>query len=385
MNQFNKAAGLSAEVLAFGCRGPTISPIPIMRPLLPSRHRLAAYLREIDDSRIYTNFGPLAVSLHQRIAAHFGLSVGTVTTVANGTLGLAVALSVQDARPGTLCILPAWTFIASAHAAIMAGLTPYFVDVDPHSWAIDPDTIADVISRAPGQVGAVMPVVPLGQPIDIAAWDTFRTRTRLPVVIDAAAGFDSLSPGDCPVVVSLHATKVLGAGEGGFIISRDPSLIRFIRAKSNYGFLNTREAIFAATNAKLSEYHAAIAHAALDEWKDVRTQWMAAASAYRQHLCQSNRVRFQDRFGESWISSTCVLHFTESAAPTETALSNAAIMTRRWWGDGAHAHAATQAFPRTALPVTEELAKNAISIPFFRDIADEDIRRVSEIILATIE
>jgi len=362
-----------------------MSTIPIMRPLLPSWRRLAAYLRKIDENRIYTNFGPLAVSLEQRIAAHFGLSDGTVTTVANGTLGLALALSVQDARPGTLCVLPAWTFIAGAHAAMIAGLTPYFVDVGPHSWAIDPGMIADVISRAPRQVGAVMPVVPFGQPIDIAAWDAFRKRTRLPVVIDAAAGFDSLSPGDCPIVVSLHATKVLGAGEGGFIIARDPSLIGVIRAKSNYGFHNTREAIFPATNAKLSEYHAAIGHAALDEWRDARAQWMTAAWAYRRQLSQSDRVRFQDGFGESWISSTCVLHFAESAAPIETALSQAAIATRRWWGNGAHAHAATRAFPRTALSVTEELAKNAISIPFFRDIEDEDVRRVSKIIRHAIE
>ena len=56
--------------------------------------------------------GPLALLLEQRIAAHFALADGTVTTIANGTLGLSLALSAQGARPGTLCVLPAWTFVA---------------------------------------------------------------------------------------------------------------------------------------------------------------------------------------------------------------------------------------------------------------------------------
>ena len=75
-----------------------------------------------------------------------------------------------------------------------------------------------LIAQAPAPVGAVMPVVPFGCPIDVAAWDRFRASTEIPVVIDAAAGFDALVPGAVPAVVSLHATKVLGAGEGGFVV-----------------------------------------------------------------------------------------------------------------------------------------------------------------------
>lgn len=353
-----------------------------MKPLLPSAQRLATYLRRIDETRIYSNFGPLAVSLEQRLAAHFGLSDGTVTTVANGTLGLSLALSAQNPRPGTLCLLPAWTFVASAHASMMAGLTPFFVDVDPLTWALNPNAIEDVISRAPAQVGAIMPVIPFGQPVDLAAWDRLQAKVQIPVVIDAASGFDSLMPSKTPAVVSLHATKVLGAGEGGFVVGTDPSLIRAIRARSNFGFQGSREALHPANNAKLSEYHAAVAHAALDEWKQARAQWMTVASFYRSHLLQSDRVRFQEGFGQSWISSTCVLNFSESATPIETALDNASVATRRWWGNGAHAHAATRAFPRTALPATERLAKTTISIPLFRDIEREQILKISRIILS---
>jgi len=90
--------------------------VPIMRPKLPSAARLAPYLRAIDSSRVYSNFGPLAVEFEKRLAARYGLFGASVTTVANATLGLALALTAQGVRAGTLCAIPAWTFVASALA-----------------------------------------------------------------------------------------------------------------------------------------------------------------------------------------------------------------------------------------------------------------------------
>src|SRR5262249_37316945 len=149
---------------------------------------------------------------------------------------------VQGARPGTLCAMPAWTFVATPHAAVMAGLVPYFIDVDPQTWSLDPAAIREQIARAPAPVGAGILVAPLGHPVDIAAWDAFRTETGRAVVIDAAAGFSALTPGGTPAVVSLHATKVLGVGEGGFVVSTDPELVRAVRIKSNFGLDPNRQA-----------------------------------------------------------------------------------------------------------------------------------------------
>jgi hypothetical protein len=50
--------------------------IPIMRPRPPSADRLAPYLKSIDASRLYSNFGPLAVSLEDRLAEHYGFAKG---------------------------------------------------------------------------------------------------------------------------------------------------------------------------------------------------------------------------------------------------------------------------------------------------------------------
>src|SRR6476619_1637846 len=136
---------------------------PIMRPKLPRAERIAPYLQEIDSTQIYSNFGPLNGSLEERLATHFGVSKEMVATTSNATQGLALALATLGARPGTLCVMPAWTFIASAHAACAAVLTPYCVDGDPETWALDPDAMDEVMAGAPSSIGASMPVVPFGQ------------------------------------------------------------------------------------------------------------------------------------------------------------------------------------------------------------------------------
>jgi dTDP-4-amino-4,6-dideoxygalactose transaminase len=356
--------------------------LPVMRPRLPGADALLPYLRQIDASRIYGNYGPLATDLDARLASHYGTGDYTVTTVANATLALALALTAQNPRPGTLCVMPAWTFVASAQAAVLAGLVPFFVDVDEGTWALDPAGTMDLVARSPREVGAIMTVLPFGQPIDTAAWDRVRVKTGVAVVIDAAAGFDTLTPGAAPAVVSLHATKALGAGEGAFVVSEDPSLILAIRTRANFGFYGSREALVPAFNAKMSEHHCAVAHAALDEWREARAEWLAVARQYRARLDRSG-LQLQTGLGDQWVSSVCVVDVGQGAMATaEDALRAAGIETRRWWSDGAHAHRATLDLPRMPLPVTERLARSTLGVPCFRDLDPSHIARVADVLTA---
>ena len=281
--------------------------------------------------------------------------------------------------------MPGWTFIASANATLLAGLTPYFVDVNPSTWALDPLAVEQEIARSPAAVGAVMVVAPFGQPIDYAAWDDFKFRTGLPVVIDAAAAFDSLRVGKNPAVVSLHASKILGIGEGGIVASLDASLIGSIRQRSNFGFDRDRSAAAAGANAKLSEYQAAVGLASLDMWSETRTAWMSVAGAYREIFANSNRVSFQPGFGKTWVSSTCVVSVDEGVnAKAQQALAAADIETRLWWGKGAHCQPATVVFPRARLQVTDNLAKSTIGLPLYQDLEPDQVRHIAATLIGAV-
>jgi len=360
--------------------------IPVLKVALPSVAELTPYLQRIDQSRIYSNFGPLLLEFEARLAGRLGLEPAGLVGVANATLGLTAALQAQQPEPGSLCLMPAWTFIASPLAALGAGLRPCFLDVDPEDWALHPAAVLAALPDLPGRAGAVMPVAPFGLPLDGAAWDDFRDRTGLAVAIDSAAAFDTMQPVRVPSVVSLHATKALGVGEGGFVASTDTALIKRIRALTSFGFSGSREAILPGTNAKLNEYQAALGLAGLDGWAGRRAAIAGRIAAYRAAFGDSNRIAFQRGFGADWIANTLVVRLPDGTAPRVLErLEKAGIQARHWWGAGAHAHPATHDMPHLPLPATELLARSTIGLPFHAELLDAEILRIAAEVKQALE
>lgn len=343
---------------------------------MPSAERLLPYLQRIDEARWFTNFGPLAGELEGRLAERLGGA--HVVAVSSGTQALALALRALAGGDGGYCAMPTWTFVATAHAAVLAGLKPWFVDVDPESWMLTPEVLRAALPHAPGKVAAVISVCAFGRTPELEPWQAFRAETGLPVLLDAAAAFDTLNEANPPAAVSLHATKILGAGEGGFVASADKGLVERIRQLSSFGFAGSRSARFEATNAKLSEYAAAVALASLDGWPATRLRYLLAAQRLRIALMGRPEVVFQPGWGSEWVSSTCVVGLPDDAAgPVGAALAEAGVQSRSWWGEGCHRHPAFAGAARTALPVTESLARRTLGLPFAIDITAEEIDRVA--------
>lgn len=222
-----------------------------------------------------------------------------------------------------------------------------------------------------------MPVMPFGRPLDLLAWDAFADETGLAVVVDAAAGFDSLVPAGGAAVVSLHATKAFGIGEGGVVVARDEGFVREARRLANFGFALDRRSTVPATNAKLSEYGAAVGLACFDGWEARRSLLGALARRYVAAAADSPEIRVMPGFG-AWAPSTCVATLeSRSAVSVAEALDRESIETRRWWSDGCHAQPAFASFGSASdLPVTRMLATLAIGLPFFPDMTDAAVERV---------
>ena len=349
--------------------------IPVMRPRLPDADALLPYLRRIDANRWYSNFGPLGQELEIRLAEHWRVGPGCVLPLVNATLGLAVALTACGAESGSLCLMPSWSFVATAHAAGNAGLVPFFADVDAASGALTPDIAAAAVDAAPGPVGAVMPVYPFGAPIDVAGWERFRRRTGIPVVIDAAAAFDSLRPSELPQVVSLHATKVFPAGEGAVLVCPDATMVAHARRRANFGFLGNHQSLVAATNAKMSEYHAAVALASLDLWPATRAQWRRVLERLRAATAIPS-IAWPAGLGRDYVCSSPALRVADAAA-TVNALRDAGVDSRQWWQGGIHSHPAFATRPSLPLPVSESLARTTVSIPCWLDMEARTIDLVA--------
>lgn len=352
------------------------APLTAARPLLPRADEILPYLERIDGQRWYSNFGPLIMEFEARLAARF-TGGAQVTTVSNATQGLTLALKAMDLEPGLIAI-PSWTFVATAHAVLQAGLTPWMLDVDAESAMLEPAAVRARLASAPGPVRAVIPVAPHGQMVDLAAWRAFRAETGLPVLVDAAAAFDMAVDAALPIVVSLHATKAMGIGEGGFLATADAELAARFRELTTFGFRGSREARLPATNAKLSEYAGAVGLAGLDAWPATRRRFCQAAQRLRLALALTPEVAFQPGWGFSWVSSVCVVGLPPGTADAvEDHLSDEGVDTRRWWGDGCHRNPAFADLPRTDLANTEALARSTLGLPFMVDMTEDETLRVA--------
>lgn len=367
--------------------------IPVARPKLPGTEALLPYLRRIDAARIYANWGPLNAELERRLGTQLGATAVTVSTATDG-LVCALRAALEDkpaAQRRGLCLMPAWTFVATAHAAIAAGLTPCFVDVEEAGWTITPDRVRDALlrlmaRRPPGwgeqPVAAVIAVAPFGLPLDPAPWDDFTARTGIPVVIDAAAAFDQLMVRATPTVVSLHATKTVCSGEGGFVATTDADLARRVKRTANFGFFGARIAEVAGMNAKLSEYHAAVGLASLDGWPARRAEYMALGARMRSAL-ESLGIGFLPGFAQDWVSSSCVVRLPAGrrAADVALALGLDGVATRAWWGGGCQANPAFAGCPRLpgeeALATTLRLAESTLGLPFYADMTDAEVAHIA--------
>jgi len=357
--------------------------IPLLVAQLPDTDALIPYLRQIDSNRWYTNFGPLVLQLEQRFAASFAPAslAPTAITASNGTAGLELALCALELMQGARVLLPALTFVATATSVIRAGYRPLIGDVDADTWLLTPETARAYAARH--RVDAVMPVATFGNPQDVEAWDKFVEDTGIPVIIDAAGAFGNQRVGRrCHVVFSLHATKALAAGEGGMVVSYDQQLTSLVRRLSNFGIdLERGSQVFVAgENGKLSEYHAAVAHAALDQWPVVVERRRAVQARY-QHILQQHcpALRMQRR-AENGIYPILVglLPPGQRARELQPALLARGIETRQWYCPTLDRHPAFASFTVGPLPVAHELAERLIGLPFFVDIDEEQMQRVAQ-------
>lgn len=357
----------------------------VLRPQLPSAAELLPYLAEIDENRWYSNSGPLVMRLEEQLSRHIGFEGEGVITTANATLGLTVALMARKVPAGSVCLVPSWTFAATPHAVRAAGLVPWFIDVDRRTWALNPDHVTEMLKRMPRPPSSLIVVAPFGAPIDVQAWERFEERTGVLVIVDAAAAFDTTRPSRLPFVVSLHATKILGAGEGGFIASTETSYLKRVRSCCNFGFQGARNAMLSALNAKMSEYHAAVALASLACWRATRLRHVRIMEWYRQGVSRLDRVSLQPKYGHGWVSgTTSVLLPAGDRERASQNLLEAGIETRLWWGTGCHTQPAFLDCPRSALPVTEELGARVIGLPHFPDLRKQDVDAVLDSLSATL-
>ena len=365
--------------------------IDVLKPQLPNADALLPYLREIDATRSYTNFGPLGSRFAAGLRDHFDLPFASVSLVNCGTSGLCgaiLATVTRDARR-PYALMPSLTFAATAIAAERCGLVPLICDVDPISWMLDPEALLGHPDLS--RIAVVVPVAPFGRPVPQEPWLRFFRKTGIPVVIDAAAAFSTIENrphiylGEIPVVMSFHATKSFGIGEGGCVISTNPETAVAVACATNFGFFGERQSIAPSLNGKMSEFHAAVGLAAMEQWPTRRAALERVARMYRDALravSSTARLHAAPSVDGSYVLLEC--ETARDARNVEAVLGAQRIGTRFWYGHGLVSHVQFRSLRRLSTDVSDDLCGRLLGLPSSFDLSDADIRRICDLVQAAI-
>ncbi len=353
--------------------------LSFLRPTIPPLERVMARLAPSYDQGILTK-GSLMSSLEEQVAARLG--VDHAVAVSSCTSGLMLVL--QALQLGGPVVLPSFTFSASAHAVAWNGVTPSFAECDPRTFQLDPDDAARRLSGA----GALLATHIFGAPCPTERLAKIADHAGIPLLFDAAHAFGATRDGR-PVggfgvaeVFSLSPTKVLVAGEGGIVTTQDEALADAVRIGRDYGNPGDYDSRFPGLNARMSEFHAAMALESLADLDEHLSDRRRLADRYCAGLSEVPGVGVQevDHGDESTYKDfTIIIDEERYGLPCPAlvaALRADGIDTRRYFFPPVHRHQAYARDEPATLPVTSDVARRVVSLPFYRSLDNDAVDRV---------
>lgn len=304
----------------------------------------------------------------------------------NGSDAIHIALQAAGVGPGDEVITTAFTFFATGGSIARAGAKPVFVDIDPVTFNIDPAQIEAAVTE---KTKAIIPVHLYGQMADMEAIAAIAKRHGLVVIEDAAQAIGAKYNGKCvgelgtAATYSFFPTKNLGAyGDGGMIITNDDELAEKCRVIRVHGSKPKYYHHVLGYNSRLDEMQAAILSVKfphLDRWTEQR----------RKHAATYTRL-LEEAVGDLVVTPKevdgryHVFHQYTIRAPKrdelQAFLKEQGIATMVYYPLPLHLQPvfASLGYKEGQLPEAEKAAKEALSLPMFPELKEEQQQYVVE-------
>jgi UDP-2-acetamido-2-deoxy-ribo-hexuluronate aminotransferase len=361
-------------------------PIPLF-DLQRQRARFEADIRaRMDAVLAHGQFvlGPEVELVEKRLASFAG--VDHAIAVSSGRDALMIALMAMGVGVGDAVFVPAFTFAATAGSVAAIGASPVFVDVDAGTFNMDPAdlerAIVEVREKGELRPRAVMPVDLYGLPADYPAINRIAAEYGLQVLADAAQSFGG-AIGDTRVgamaaisATSFYPTKPLGCyGDGGAILTSDAALADGVRMIRSHGRQGTGdEAIVLGLTGRLDTLQAAVLLAKLEFFPEELIRRKEIAARYTDSL---RSVVTTPTIGDGYNSVFALYTIrVENRDAVRSRLEERGIGTGLFYRFALHQHPAFRAFDGRSLPVSEQLAKEVLSLPIHPDLHDDEVARV---------
>lgn len=369
------------------------TPRHVGAPTIPDRETLHARLDEMLDARRLTNDGPFVKDFEARL----GRLSGDVEAVAvcNATVGMQLLLKALELKGEV--ILPAFTFVATAHACLWEGLEPVFVDVERETHTIDPACVSRQLTQS---TTAIVGVHLWGRVCHVRELDEIARDRGIPLVFDAAHALGCTHDGvpmgrlGTASVVSFHATKFVQSLEGGAILTADRELAERLRLLRNFGFHGFDNVVALGTNAKMNEFCAVMGLGSLEAIDALVSRNRSNRDAYRaalDGLMGLKLFEFDEREANNF--QYLILEIAPEESPLTrdevVAILHAEnVIARRYFAPGCHRSAPYRRRARRGdapLPVTERLAETVLALPTGAGVTTDDIAAIGDILRSAWE
>jgi dTDP-4-amino-4,6-dideoxygalactose transaminase len=377
-----------ADLALFGGEPLFRKQLHVGRPNVGDRSDFLRQINEILDRGWLTNDGPVVQSFESRLADFLG--VRHCIAVCNATTALQIAARALDLSGEV--ILPAFTFVATAHALGWQNITPVFCDVNPLTHTIDPAQAEGLITE---RTSAIVPVHLWGRPCDVEPLAHLAAKHGLKVLFDAAHAFGCSHAGRMignfghAEVFSFHATKFFNTFEGGAVVTNDDLLAEKIRRMRNFGFNEQGTIMHLGMNGKMNEVQAAMGLTNLDSLGRFIEINRRNYEAYESGLADIPALRFLS------YNQQEKCNFQYSIVELDEAIAGVTrdqvlellwaenILARSYFFPGCHRsepYCDVSGHCRGPLPVTDRLCRQTLALPTGTQLGPEQIERICEIL-----
>jgi len=344
------------------------------------------------DSRIQTVLdhgcyilGPEVMELEEKLSDFSGAK--HAITVANGTDALQISLMAYGVGPGDAVFVPAFTFTATAEAVLILGAEPVFVDVHPDTFNMDESDlklkISETSSKGRLKAKGIIAVDLFGQPADYVTINSIAKQEGLFVLGDAAQSFGAAQNGirvgtlaDISIT-SFFPAKPLGCyGDGGAVFTDDDQIADCVRSIREHGKGREKYEIErVGLNSRMDTLQAAILLAKLAVFEDEIDNRNRVAKGYEKVL--KNLVTtplVMEGCKSVWAQYTIRHNRRDQLAES---LKEQGIPTAVYYPRPMYQQTAYKSFATGPLPVSEQLARDVLSLPMHPYLDDAEVEKIA--------
>ncbi len=359
------------------------------------RRAVQAGIRRVLESQQFFE-GPFVEELEKRIASIAGARYGI--GCASGTDALLLALRAAGIGKGDEVAVPAFSFVSTASAVVLAGAKPVFVDIDPQTFNMDPSALESALSP---RLRGVVVVHLFGRIAEIKRIRSWCERHHALLVEDAAqalgARYGGQKAGSVGVAscFSFFPTKNLGAyGDAGMVTTSDDKLADTLRVLRTHGQTDEYVHSVLGYNSRLDALQAAVLLAKLghlERWNRRRHQ---LARRYTQRFARKGLGQpgsglvapDNDKTGR-WIAQQYVVRIEKDRDIVRGRLGRRGIRSAVYYPKPLHHQPALQQYGRIAgtLRESELASEQVLALPIYPELSykqqDVVILALSELIL----